>query len=202
MVEPCATLAPVFFVEDRLGGLSSGRGFSAMMWELLRAVDLEELIWTVDRDLANFGFAREQGRISDSKWEKMAGSRSTRLLAVTFGVRHLWHAFLGFAAQQSRACLRVVMVTWTGCIEISTVGSSSRKCPFCNHALDSRHFLLCGKPAAFQLNLTTLACHKQWSALIRVTLDTYFRFLFRYRPSVLSEDEASLLSWEGHNDPT
>jgi hypothetical protein len=202
MVEPCSTLAPVFFLEDRLDGLSAGRGFSATLWELLRSADLEELIWSVDRDLANFGFDQEQDRISDSKWVKMAGSRSTRLLSVTFGERHLWREFLVFAAQHGRACLRIVMVTWTGCIEISTIGTSSRKCPFCNCALDSRHFLLCGKPAAFQLNLTTLARHTQWSALMRTTLDTYFRFLFRYRPSVLSADEARLFSWEEQNDPS
>jgi hypothetical protein len=200
MACPCDTLASAFFTEDRVTSFPAGRGFSAILQEQLRVVNLEELTWTLDKSLANFAFRNCQTRRNDSGWVRMAGARATRFLVSIFGDRELWHEFISLAAKKSRACLRACLVVWTGSTEISILQHASRKCPFCSQHLDSRHYFLCGKPAAHQLIITTTAREKQWDSLLRLTVNIYFRFLFRFRPTVISEEEDLLLDWASSTD--
>jgi hypothetical protein len=196
MANPCNTLAPVFFMEDRGNSFPAGRGFSAELHFQLGKAGLEELIWSTEQDLAGFAFTSKQQQISDSKWVAMTGAKSTRFLAIVFGERSLWHEFLKVAGKKSRACLRICLVTWTGSIEASSSRQARRSCPFCAGVLDTRHFFLCGRGPVCQLELVTIAREKNWPSLLRVTLDIYFRYLFRLRPSVLSEDEEALTHWD------
>jgi hypothetical protein len=85
------------------------------------------------------------------------------------------------------------LIVWTGSTEVSIVQHVSRKCPFCHQHLDSRHYFLCGNQTAYQLSIVAMAREKQWEALLKISVDTYFRYLFRLRPSILSEDEGLLL---------
>jgi hypothetical protein len=196
MANPSSTLAPVFFLEDRVSSFPAGRGFSASLHSQLGRAGLGELIWTTDKNLAEFAFSSKQEQISDQKWTSMAGSKSTRFLVVVFGERSLWHEFLTYAGQKTRACLRICLVTWTGSVEVSSSRQARRSCPFCNDVLDTRHFFLCGQGPAYQLELVVMARERTWSRLLRATLDVYFRYLFRFRPSILTEDEEFLANWD------
>jgi hypothetical protein len=190
------TLAAIFFMEDRVHSLPAGHGFSFNLQSHLRRMKVEELAWTVDKSLASFGLRARQEALSEAKWVKMAAARSTRFVAVVFGARQLWHDFLSVAAGRNRACLRACLLTWTGSIGVSVGHKPGGKCPFCPQTLDSRHPMLCGHPPGFQLELVAMARRKKWPALLRLTLDVYFRFLFFLRPSVLSEDEGMLVDWD------
>jgi hypothetical protein len=183
-------------MEDRTSAFPAGRGFSAALQRQLDKVGLGELSWTVEKGLAAQAFAAKQAQISDSKWVEMARAKSTRFLVVIFHERGLWHEFLSYAGRKTRACLRICLVTWTGSIGVSSSRQTMRRCPFCSAVLDTRHYFLCENGPAYQLELVTLARGKKWPQLLRVSLDIYFRFLFRLRPSVLSEDEAFLTTWD------
>jgi hypothetical protein len=136
-----------------------------------------------------------QDQINNRKWVEMAGARSTRFLAVVFGDSSLWHEFQTFAAKINRASLCTCLLSWTGSIEVSSTRQARRRCPFCNQVLDTRHYFLCGREAAHQLELVSLAWNRQWPRLLRITFDIYFCFLFGLRPSVLTDDEAVLVDW-------
>ncbi len=195
MSQTCDTLASVFFLEDRITSFPAGRGFSFDLQQRLRATQLGELIWTTDQNLASFAFQERQSQISNAKWVRMAEARSTRFLVVVFGNRELWHEFVSFGADKSRSCLRICLLVWTGSIEVASGGQASRKCPFCSRYLDTRHYFTCEHPAAFQLEIVAMARHGQWAKLLQLTLNVYFRFLFRFRPSILLDEESCLLDW-------
>jgi hypothetical protein len=193
----CEMLAAAFFLEDRVNSFPSGNGFSASLQQHLKRMNVEELSWTVETGLANFGFSARQDQLSDAKWVKLAGARSTRFVAVIFGDRQTWHDFLSAAEDRSRACLRACLFTWTGSIGASVGLKPGGKYPFCPQPLDSRRYMLCGHPIGYQLELVTKARQKEWPALLQTTLGVYFRFLFFLRPSVLSEDEGFFLDCDG-----
>jgi hypothetical protein len=196
MSRPCETLASAFFLEDRITSFPGNRGFTANLQKALRAVHLEELSWTADKSLALFGFQTQQDKVIDGRWVKMASARSSRFLVIVFGDRHLWHDFVSFAAGVSRSGLRMCLLTWTGSLDVSLGQQASRKCPFCSAILDPRHYFLCGRQFGYQLKLVSIARQKRWPTLFRYTLDIYFKFLFRLRPSVLSDEEGFLFDWE------
>jgi hypothetical protein len=193
---PSATLASAFFLEDRVESFPAGFGFSTTLRQELKKVDLEELIWDTDKNLAIFALSSKQDQVTNRKWVEMAGARSTRFLTVIFGDRALWHEFQRFAANVNRASLRACLLSWTGSIEVSSTRQARRRCPFCTQFLDTRHYFLCGRGAAHQLELVSLARNHKWSLLLRITFDVYFRFLFGLRPSILTDDEALLVDWE------
>jgi hypothetical protein len=193
---PSTTLASAFFLEDRVECFPAGVGFSATLRLELKKVGLEELIWDTDKNLATFALSSKQDQVIKRKWAEMAGARSTRFLSVVFGDGTLWHEFQSFAASINRASLRVCLLTWTGSIEVSSTRQTRRRCPFCSQVLDTRHYFLCGRGAAHQLELVSLARNHKWSLLLRITFDIYFRFLFGLRPSILTDDEAFLVDWD------
>ncbi len=196
MASPCNTLAPVFFLEDRVASFPASRGFSAALHCQLEKIGLGELIWSIEKDLAEFALTSKQHQISDLKWAALAGAKATHFLAVVFGERSLWHEFLTYAGGRTRACLRICLVTWTGSIEVSSARQARRGCPFCSKVLDTRHFFICEQGTAYQLELVAMARERKWPRLLRTTLDVYFRFLFRFRPSVLTDDEEFLTRWD------
>ncbi len=196
MATPCNTMASVFFLEDRVSSFPTGRGFSASLQGQLAKLGLEELTWTTEKDLAEFALRSQLEQINASKWVAIAGAKSTRFLAVVFGERNIWHEFLRHASKMTRTCLRICLVTWTGSIEVSSSRQARRGCPFCGKVLDTRHFFLCENGPAYQLELVAMAREKKWPRLIRVTLDVYFRYLFRFRPSILTENEEFLTRWD------
>ncbi len=106
---PSATLASAFFLEDRVESFPAGFGFSTTLRQELKKVDLEELIWDTDKNLALFALSSKQDQVTNRKWVEMAGGRSTRFLTVIFGDRALWHEFQRFAANVNRASLRAVL---------------------------------------------------------------------------------------------
>jgi hypothetical protein len=195
MTQTCETLAAGFFLEDRVVSFPAGRGFSHDLQNALRRVNLEELTWSDDKALVNFAFKEWQKSSNAAKWVRLVGAKSTRFLGVVFGEWELWHEFISFAAQRSLPCLRVCLLSWSGSTAISSGSAGVKKCPFCTEHLDTRHYFTCGKPPASQLEVITTARHKDWDALLRTTTQVYFRFLFQFRPSVLSADEGLLLEW-------
>jgi hypothetical protein len=200
MTSSSATLAPAFFLEDRTKSFPAGVGFSAEFRQELEKAGLEELIWDTDRALASFALSSNQDQVNCKKWVEMAGARSTRFLVIIFGERSLWHEFQTFAANINRASLRICLLSWTGSIEVSSTRQARRRCPFCHQTLDTRHYFLCGREAAYQLELVSLARNRKWPKLIRITFDIYFRFLFGLHPSVLTDDEAFLVEWGDTTD--
>jgi hypothetical protein len=196
MTLPSGTLAPAFFLEDRTNSFPDGVGFSAELRQELGKVGLEELIWDTDKNLAAFALSSKQDQVNNRKWVEVAGARSTRFLAVIFGDRSLWHKFQIFAAKINRASLHICLLSWTGSIEVSSTRQARRRCPFCTQALDTRHYFLCGREAAYQLELVSLARNREWQYLLQVTFAAYFRFLFGLRPLILTDDQAFLVDWE------
>jgi hypothetical protein len=195
MTQPCETLAAAFFLEDRTTSFPAGHGYSWDLQQALRRAHLEELTWTDEKALVNFAIKERQKALNDAKWVRLIGAKSTRFLGVVFGDWTLWHEFTTFVAQRSRASLRVCLVSWSGSIAISAGVPCLKSCIFCHEYLDTRHYFVCGKSPASQLELVSMARRKKWDSLLRATFHVYFRFLFHFRPSVLSSEEEQLLDW-------
>jgi hypothetical protein len=191
---PCPTLAPVFFVEDRISSFVAEQGFSADLRKELGAVGLEELVWTLDKNLASCALSHHQASQMQALWRDLASARSTRFLCVVFGEFDLWHEFLRHAADVNLASLRIALLAWSGSVGTTIAKKKISFCPFCGARLDGKHFFLCDQEPGHQLSLTAQARQRNFAPVLSRTYQVYFRFLFRLRPSIISLEEAEILS--------
>jgi hypothetical protein len=194
MVAPCPTLASVFFIEDRVSSFPRDEGFSFGLRSDLATVGLEELSWSTDKTLVSHAIRHYNDTLAETAWRELSVAKSTRFLCVVFGDLATWHSFLTHAAAVNLASLRLALLTWTGSIGISVTKKKVSFCPFCRARLDSKHYLLCHQEPGFQLLLTSQARNGDFSLVLRYTISTFFRFMFRLRPSILSAEEASTLA--------
>jgi hypothetical protein len=189
---PSDTLAAVLFLADRAVDFPAGHGFSADLHKLLSVYGLPELIYCDSKADVARSLDLELEKDSILCWERMSKAKSTSFLCSVFsGPRHFFEAAL-FVSSTSLSALRIFLLMWTGSVAIHLFGSHERVCRFCFGPLDSRHFFGCNFDTCQYLQLIVMARNNQFSELMRFTNQCYFSFLFRSKPSVLSEEELLL----------
>ncbi len=181
-----------FFVEDRVESYPTNQGFSAELQKELGTIGLEEISWSLGKNLTAQPLDHFQEADESRMWAEMMVARSTRFLCVTFGDSNPRHRFVSLAASHSLTVLRIVLVTWTGSVGIAISKRKVQFCPFCRARLDGKHDFMCGENPGFQLTLTSYARNSDFKSVLRHNFSVYFRFLFRLRPSVLSQEEANI----------
>ncbi len=189
------TLAAAFFMEDRVVSFPEGRGFSAELQQDLAREKLGELVGTLDKGLVNFALSNFQEEIANRNWGEMVGAKSTRFLCTVFGDQGSWQRFLAAAAARNLSALRIVLLTWTGSLGVAVTKGKVHSCPCCRQRLDARHYFLCGQESGFQLVLTALARRLCPSSILQFTFLIYFKFLFRFRPTILHDEEVLLFEF-------
>ncbi len=198
MWQSCPTLAPVFFVEDRVTDFPRDFGFSSDLKNELAEAGLLELTWATEKDLVSHALATFQDKMKSRWWSGMVTAASTRFLCITFGELDCWVDFVRAAAARDLATLRIVLLTWTGSVGLAATKQKVRVCPLCSKRLDAKHGLLCGQGPGYQLELTSRVRSRDWDYTLRRTACAYFRLLTRLRPTPLSPDEAAI--WEFSSD--
>jgi hypothetical protein len=192
-LQPSDTLAAVWFLEDRAVDFPSGVGFSSDLLALLGSFGLPELINCDEKTTVSRALQESLEQEVLLTWERMRSAKSTAFLCSVFAdAQNFFQAALA-ASTVNLTGLRLFLLMWTGSVHIHVFGSHSRSCPFCNNPLESRHFFGCSFDVSDHLQLIVWARNGIFPNLLRFTFDAFFRFLFRARPTVLSEEEVLCL---------
>jgi hypothetical protein len=94
------------------------------------------------------------------------------------------------ASSVSLSALRIFILMWTGSASFHLFGSHERVCRLCGEILDSRHYFGCTFDICQHLQLIVMARRKRFPDLVCFTMNRFFAFLWRSKPTILSEEEA------------
>ncbi len=192
-LRPSDTLAAVWFLEDRLVDFPSGVGFSSDLRDLLSYFGLPELVNCDEKSTVNWALREAHETEVLLAWERMRVAKSTSFLCTVFPDPVVFFQAATAASSINLAMLRIFLVMWTGSVFIHLFGAHQRSCPICREPLISKHFFGCDFDVCRHLQLIVWARNGLFSDLIRFTSASYFSFLARVKPTVLSEEEALLL---------
>jgi hypothetical protein len=192
-LRPSDTLAALWFLEDRAVDFPSGVGFSAELRHLLSGVGLPELIFCDEKSTANRALQESHAKDVMLAWERMRAAKSTSFLCTVFSDADNFYQAALAASSVNLASLRIFLLMWTGSVHIHVFGAHQRICRMCGGALDAIHFFGCDFDVCSHLQLIVWARNARFEELLQFTASAYFRYLFKVKPVVISEEESLVL---------
>jgi hypothetical protein len=192
-LNPSDTLAAIFFLGDRADDFPVGRGFSHELSVLLREFGLPELINCEDKTVVSRALEEESGKETILCWERMRSAKSTSFMCSVFSSPATFYRAALVASSINLSALRIFILMWSGSVSIHLFGSHERTCRWCSSQLDTRHYFGCSFDTCLYLQLIVLARASDALEIVRVTIQSYFSFLWRAKPTIISDEEASLI---------
>jgi hypothetical protein len=186
------TLLPEALIFDR--GFLFPRhkmGFTHSLSEWGSTLDYPDAHMESDRIVAAGVLSDLRRRTQDSHWDMFSRMPSTRDFATIIGTRFGFRSVAVASSRHSRLGLRVFLLSVTGSLAQSYLGS--RSCPICHVKFDFIHFLSCPSlgeeliPVMF--DLAKEACWDEVAALLLSRFRTLIHF---FRSGQCNDDENDL----------
>jgi hypothetical protein len=181
------------FLGDRADDFPLGRGFSYELSVLLREFGLPELINCEDKVVVSRALDEDFAKEAVLCWERLKSAKSTSFMCSIFSNPFIFYQAALVASSINLSALRIFILMWTGSVSIHLFGSHERICRWCDSQLDTRHYFGCHFDTCQYLQLIVLARAPDALEIVRLTLRSYFTFLWRAKPTIISEEEASLI---------
>jgi hypothetical protein len=153
---------------------------------------LPELVYCDERGVVARALEEEHAKDTIMCWERMRHAKYTGFLSSVFSSPSAFFDAALLASSINLAALRIFILMSSGSVSIHLFGVQERSCRFCSQPLDSRHYFGCHFDTPDYLRLIVMARNRHLSELVCFTLNSYFAFLLRSKPVVLTEDEVFL----------